>query len=257
MIKPYYDDGQITVYKGDARDLLPVLRADLIVADPPYNQTSLEWDKWPDGWPVAALGALNQGGSMWCFGSMRMFLDRVSEFQGWDFAQDLVWEKHNGSNFHADRFRRVHESIVHWYPTSTPWEQIYRNPVFTMDATKRTTRRKTRPTHMGNIDEGPYTSEDGGPRLMRSVQFVKSTHGYAIHPTQKPVNIIMPLLRYSCPPDGVVLDPFAGSLSTLVAAKELGLRAIGIEIDAQYIDPGLQRLCTPIEGGLFTQEPHS
>ena len=102
---------------------------------------------------------------------------------------------------------------------------------------------------MGEIDEGVYTSEDGGPRLMRSVQYVRSTHGYAVHPTQKPIGIITPLLRYSCPSDGIVLDPFAGSCSTLLAAKELGLRAIGIEIDKKYIDEGIRRLVTPIEGG--------
>ena len=246
-MKPYYDDGQTTIYHGDAREILPALQADLIVADPPYNQTSLKWDKWPEGWPSLALQAIAAHGSMWCFGSMRMFLDRSRDFAGWNFAQDLVWEKHNGSNFHADRFKRVHESIAQFYPAT--WAQVYRNPVFTLDATKRTTRRKARPPHMGEIDEGVYTSEDGGPRLMRSVQYVRSTHGYAVHPTQKPIGIITPLLRYSCPSDGIVLDPFAGSCSTLLAAKELGLRAIGIEIDKKYIDEGIRRLVTPIEGG--------
>jgi len=254
-MKPYYDDGQITVYQGDAREVVPKLqrRFDLIVADPPYGQTSLAWDKWPDSWPATVLRSLAPHGSMWCFGSMRMFLEHVSEFEGWSFAQDIVWEKHNGSNFHADRFRRVHESIVHYYPAESAWKDVYHNPVFTMDATARTVRRKQRPPHMGQIDEGAYESQDGGPRLMRSVQYVKSTHGYAIHETQKPVKIIMPLLRYSCPPDGVVLDPFAGSLSTLVAAKDLGLRAIGIEIDAAYIEDGIERITTPIEGGAFRE----
>jgi len=246
-MKPYYDDGQITIYHGDARDILPTLQADLIISDPPYNQTDLAWDKWPDGWPAMALQALTLRGSMWCFGSMRMFLDRRDEFVGWSFAQDIVWEKHNGSNFHNDRFRRVHESIVHYYPTSTGWGCVYHSPVFTMDATKRTARRKGRPPHTGHIDGSLYTSEDGGPRLMRSVQFVKSTHGYAVHPTQKPVGVILPLLNYSCPPDGVVIDCFSGSGSTLVAAKQLGYRAIGIEADAKWIEAAIERINTPIE----------
>lgn len=248
-MEPYYDDGQITIYHGDALEILPQLHADLIVADPPYNQTSLQWDKWPQGWPSLAKGVLEPHGSMWCFGSMRMFLERVDEFSGWNFAQDLVWEKHNGSSFHADRFKRVHESINHYYPGT--WGAVYKATVTTLDATKRAVRRKQRPPHMGEIDEGVYVSEDGGPRLMRSVQYVRSTHGYAVHPTQKPINIILPLLRYSCPPGGAVLDPFAGSLSTLVAAKELGLRAIGIEIDEKWIEMGMERLFLPIEGGPF------
>ena len=65
--------------------------------------------------------------------------------------------------------------------------------------------------HMGHIEAGSYTSEDGGPRLMRSVIEENNCHGCAVHPTQKPVNLLMPLIKYSCPPGGTVLDLFAGS----------------------------------------------
>jgi site-specific DNA-methyltransferase (adenine-specific) len=179
---------------------------------------------------------------MWCFGSMRMFMDKCDEFQAWKLAQDIVWEKHNGSSFHADRFRRVHESIVQFYPNGHCWEQIIHNTPHTHDAVKKTVRRKVRPPHMGHIDDGVYTSEDGGPRIMRSVRFVHSTHGYAIHPTQKPVAIILPLLQYSCLPDSVVVDPFGGSLSTLKACLELGLKGIAIEKDQAIIERGLANL---------------
>lgn len=246
MIQPYYQDEQIMIYHGDARDILPTLQADVIIADPPYGQTSLEWDVWPDGWPECARASLTHQGSMWCFGSLRMFMEHTGDFFAWSIAQDIVWEKQNGSNFHNDRFRRVHESIAQFYPTSTSWADVYHSPVFTLDATARTVRRKGRPPHMGEIGDGDYVSYDGGPRLMRSVQFVKSTHGYAIHPTQKPVGIIVPLLKYSCPPGGTVIDLFAGSCSTLIAAQQLGLRGIGIEIDRKWIDLGIDRLAPPL-----------
>jgi site-specific DNA-methyltransferase (adenine-specific) len=84
---------------------------------------------------------------------------------------------------------------------------------------------------MGEIEGSTYTSEDGGPRLMRSVIRCRSMHGRAIHETQKPVGILTPLIEYSCPPGGIVLDPFAGSGSTLEAACASGRDAIGIEID--------------------------
>jgi site-specific DNA-methyltransferase (adenine-specific) len=60
---------------------------------------------------------------------------------------------------------------------------------------------------------------------------VRNCHGYAIHPTQKPEGIIRPILSYSVPPGGTVVDCFAGSGTTLVVARELGMKAIGIEAD--------------------------
>jgi DNA modification methylase len=66
--------------------------------------------------------------------------------------------------------------------------------------------------------------------------------GNKLHPTQKPIGALKPLISTFCPPDGVVLDPFAGSGSTLVAAKQLGRRYIGFEIDAQHHRTATARL---------------
>jgi len=71
--KPYWTDGQVSLYLGDCREVLPAfgVTADCVVADPPYGETSLAWDRWPDGWLDAAAGVTS---SLWCFGSLRMFL---------------------------------------------------------------------------------------------------------------------------------------------------------------------------------------
>jgi site-specific DNA-methyltransferase (adenine-specific) len=87
---------------------------------------------------------------------------------------------------------------------------------------------------MGNIEAQAYVSEDGGPRLMRSVIYCRNEHGRAEHPTQKPVGIVKPLLLYSCPPSGIVLDCFAGSGTTGVVASEHGRSAILIEGKPKY-----------------------
>lgn len=244
-MKPYFDDGTVQLYLGDCREVLPALAlaADALVVDPPYGETSLTWDRWVDDWPTLAAAAAR---SMWCFGSMRMFLDHGGEFvaAGWKFSQDIVWEKHNGSGFHADRFKRVHESATHWYRGD--WTSQHKNVPVTNDAVKHVMRRKARPAHTGDIGAATYLSDDGGPRLMRSVQYVRSMHGRAIHPTEKPVGILDPLIRYACPPGGLVLDLFAVSGSTLDAARQAGRRAIGIEGDEKYAEAAAKRLSQPV-----------
>jgi site-specific DNA-methyltransferase (adenine-specific) len=236
-MKPYYEASGITIYHGDCREVLPALSAEVVVTDPPYAETSLKWDRWPDGWVSALPDSVR---SMWCFGSLAMFLDRRADFSGWSLAQEVVWEKHNGSNAAADRFRRVHELAVQWY--RGPWANVFKEPQFTADATKRQVRRKQKPTQWGAIDGVSYESIDGGPRQMRSVLQVRSCHGYAEHPTQKPLGILSPLIAYSAPVGGLVLDPFAGSGSTLVAAREANRRAIGIELEERYCEIAAQRL---------------
>lgn len=241
MTTPYWSDETCALYLGDCREVLPGLglTADLIVTDCPYGETSLTWDRWVTDWPTLAATASD---TLWCFGSMRMFLDHGREFAdaGWRFAQDIVWEKHNGSGFQNDRFKRVHEHALHWYRGD--WSGQHRDVQTTPDATARVVRTKGRPPQLGDLKRTAYVSEDGGPRLMRSVLQVRSMHGRAIAPTEKPVGILEPLIRYSCPPGGLVLDLFAGSGSTLEAARGCGRRAIGIEADEAQIERAAKRL---------------
>lgn len=238
-MKPYYEENGITIYHGDMREIAPSLVFQCVVTDPPYGETDLEWDRWVLDWPRYLLSSSLER-QLWCFGSMRMFLNKIDEFRPWKFAQDLVWEKHNGSGFHADRFKRVHEHVLHFY--TGEWASNHHQPVFTADATARTVRRKQRPQHMSPINAGSYSSEDGGPRLMRSVIYARSCHGSAYHPTQKPLEVIAPLIEYSCPPGGLVVDPFAGSGTTLLAARMLGRKAIGIEGREEYCEVAARRL---------------
>lgn len=227
------------LYRGDCLDILPLLdegSVDAIVTDPPYGDTSLAWDKRSHGWASASLRLLRPGGSMWVFGSFRYFADSFASnaFAGWKIAQDIVWEKHNGSSFHADRFKRVHELAVQFYPDGQTWRDTYKRPQYTLDATKKTVRRKKRPPHTGQIGAGHYVSEDGGPKLMRSVIYARSCHGFAVHPTQKPEDIVTPLLEFSAAPGANVFDPFMGSGSTGVACANTGRNFIGIELDPTY-----------------------
>jgi len=245
-MSPYYADDTVTLYHGDMRKVLPALdlRPDCIVTDPPYGETTLTWDRWPEGWAQTAAGSAS---SMWCFGSMRMFLDHRDEFETWKFGHDIVWEKHNGPGFTTDRFRRVHEHVVHWY--RGPWRAIEhtvpRQPA-TFDRKGRTAsaRQDDRAAHTGSIAARAYI--DDGMRLARSVLQIRSVRGDGRHPTEKPVELLDLLIRYACPPGGVVLDPFAGSGSTAVAARACGRRAVLIEAEERYCEAIARRLSAAV-----------
>lgn len=240
----------VEILIGDAREVMPRKAPfDMIIADPPYGDTSLAWDKRVHGWHSIARSCISPTGSMWVFGSLRYFLAEHEKFEaaGWRIAQEIVWEKHNGSGFHADRFKRVHEFAVHYYPASTPWADIYNDVQTTADATPRTVRRKKRPAHTGRIDQSHYVSQDGGPRIMRSVIPMRSCHGQAIHPTEKPVGLLQILIRTSCKPGGLVGDFFAGSGAAGEAAGHCDRHYVGCEIDPEYHTLASERLA----GSLF------
>jgi site-specific DNA-methyltransferase (adenine-specific) len=241
MTGPYYQDESVTLWHGDCREILASIELatfDAIVTDPPYGETSLDWDKWVDGWPSIVAPYAR---SMWCFGSMRMYLEHGHEFTDWRFSQDVVWEKHNGSGLHDDRFKRVHEHAVHWYQGD--WATLRHDTPTTPDAVARAVRKKARPAQwQGATGPNYYVSHDGGPRLMRSVIYAQSMHGQALNETEKPTGILEPLISYACPPGGVVLDPFAGSASTGAAARVLGRRAVLIEKREAQCEAAARRL---------------
>jgi site-specific DNA-methyltransferase (adenine-specific) len=261
MTTPYWQDQDtgLALYHGDMRDVLPELglQAELIVADPPFGETSLDWDRWPTGWLKVAAQHAN---SLWCFGSQRMFFDHLDEFRtDWTLSQDVighhedgrpvtgdvnvVWEKQNGSGFAKDRFKRVHEHALHWY--RGPWEQ-QRRDVPTEKAGRRGggdkgfKARVSSRDHLGKI--APQMWSGDGTRLMRSVIKVRNMHGRAINETQKPVGIVEPLIRYSCPSGGLVIDPMCGSGTVLEVARLLGLPAVGIEVRESQCEAAARRL---------------
>ncbi len=172
-----------------------------------------------------------------------MFLERRDEFTaaGWQLSQDVIWQKNNGTGFQADRFRRVHEHALHWY--RGPWAQIHHEaPRQPNDGPDQGAVRggANRVPHYGGLRRNTWV--DDGTRMVTSVMFAKNLRGVAIHPTEKPLPILQRLIEYGCPAGGVVLDPMAGSGSTLEAARLTGRRAIGIERFHPYARAAAQRL---------------
>lgn len=237
-VKPYFQDDSVTLYHGDFREVLPDVQGDVVIADPPYGETSLDWDTWPQGWPLAAMA---YGRSMWCFGSMRMFLDRWPEFATWRLSQDVVWEKHSGSGPVVDRFRRVHEHALHFYRGG--WADVYHETPRVISTGRnrgRAVLRRGGTPHRGAMDSQGW--EDDGTRVAPSVIYAPSAHGNAINETQKPVTVLENLIAYACPSGGLVVDLFAGSCSTLIAARNTGRRAVGVEKREEQCERAALRL---------------
>jgi site-specific DNA-methyltransferase (adenine-specific) len=224
-ITPYWSTESVTLYHGDMREVVPTLDVEpgVVIADPPYGETSLQWDRWPEGWPAVVAEHARQ---IWCFGSVRMWLARHGEFEtaGWRFAQDVVW--------HA----------LHWYQGS--WNDLYRDvprqpgrPDLNGRLTNKTPNHVV---HAGQIAASAYLY--GETVIMHSVIDAKNMNRKARHPTEKPVGILRPLIEFACPPGGLVLDPFAGSGSTAEAARAIGRRAVLIEGDERYCEVIARRL---------------
>ncbi len=85
--------------------------------------------------------------------------------------------------------------------------------------------------------ECAYLLAKGSPKLPQTTlgDVIHWTYsGNKLHPTQKPLSILLPLIKTFSAPDSIVLDPFSGSGSSLIAARQLGRNYLGIEMNAEY-----------------------
>lgn len=91
-----------------------------------------------------------------------------------------------------------------------------------------------------------WTNIPGPVRLfaLRWMGMLKGTerNDRRVHPTQKPVALMARIIKAYAPPDGPILDPYMGSGSTLRAAKDLGRKSIGVEVDERYCEIAAKRL---------------
>ncbi|HYF09522.1 MAG TPA: site-specific DNA-methyltransferase [Acetobacteraceae bacterium] len=235
----------VRILTGDCREVMEAEGPfDLIIADPPYADTSLAWDRKVHGWLKVAARSLKPTGSIWVFGSMRSLIGSSSEIARarLRYAQDIVWEKHNGSGFAADRFKRVHEHAVQFYRADALWSGVFNDVQRGVRTGPPKSKKAARqlPAHVNAIADVPY--DDDGSRILRSVIMPPSIRGRTIHPTEKPSALLEVLVRTSCPVGGLVGDFFAGSGAAGEACAMTGRHYVGCEIDAGMADKARGRL---------------
>ena len=227
------EDG-ITLYHADCRDVLSLLKdksVDLVLTDPPYPRLVGGHDRNAPGGVSKRHSVTKSVGMPWKIEPQEWLLEteRITKFGLQVFCSHhsvaivrslvklkpmclAVWYKRNSTPT-GKNLPRYTTEYIWWFNKS---------PGLKWDAFKST------------LFDVPVPC--GG--CMSKERF-KNSDGTTLHPTQKPVELIRQLLACG---GNLVLDPFAGSGTTLRAAKDLGQKAIGIEIELKYVKIAAQRL---------------
>lgn len=223
---------------GNAEQVLaPDFKTDLIFADPPYGITRLEYDKagfdTPLFWDFCRR-YLSATGVVVVTSVLKSGLKILeSAPRGW-FRYDLIWEKTHPTGFlNAKRQPlRNHELILVFSPVS---KHVY-NPQMTHGHVRKVSLAKHKKADesqvYGHAEKVDYDSTD---RYPKSVQVWKSdTQRSALHPNQKPVEMLRWIIRTYTNPGMMILDPVAGSGTTGVAALLEGRDCVLMEKNGDY-----------------------
>ena len=245
---PYFQDESCTIYHGDCRELLPeIASADLVLTDPPYGTTANQWDV-PIP-PSELAGLLRRFRTVVMTGSQPFSSEMVCADRE-RFRHEWIWIKDRGSNF-ANTVRepmKEHESVLVFSdPRWTYNKQMQQRVGGGLERVGYSFQNKAATENYRQFDREGRRNGDT-ERVPASWQFFARDTG--LHPTQKPLALMEYLvLTYSNSAD-LILDPYMGSGTTLRAAKDLGRKAIGIEIEERYCEIAAKRLAQAVLPGL-------
>ena len=210
MMKPYYQDDHATIYHADARELLPQLAFDVVVTDPPYGVSYVSnMAKTGKSKPIKGdedITLRNEIIEM-CDNVPMLVFGTWKQPKPEGTKQLLIWNK-TGVGFMGDLSMAWGPCHEEIYVIGEGWTGKRRSNVYSVNGL--TASCKERPNH----------------------------------PTPKPIPLMRQLIE-RCP-EGVIIDPFMGSGSTLRAAKDLNRQSIGIEIDEQYCEIAARRLAQEV-----------
>ena len=257
--KPYFERDGITIYHADARDVLPALAAgsvDLVLTDPPYGHNNNDANDLAsvreralgqvkrgeavigDARPIANDGVEANELVRWMFAEARRVLvpggccccccgggGPDPQFARWSlwldelisFKQMVIWDKGSlGMGWH---YRRCYETVL-----------VGEKP-------------------------GAACKWYGGLTTSNVVRVPKILPQAHEHPTAKPVALMAHFIRLHSQVGELILDPFMGAGTTLVAAKRLGRCAIGVELDERWCEDAAARLEYRAGHGARTDAP--
>lgn len=262
---------------------LPDESIDLIFADPPYwmrvegdlrrvegtvfdgcdddwdNQfeTNDDYADFSRDWLAECYRILKPSGSIWVIGSMQCIYTVggiMQDLKYW-FINDVVWHKKNPTpNFMGTRLNNSHETLI--WATKTKKSKFTFNyktaKELNTDTVSQEDYGRGIRKQLGSVWRIAVSS--GGERL-------KDDEGNKLHTTQKPEELLYRIIAISSKKDDIVLDPFAGTMTTGAIAKKLGRKYIMIEGSEKYCKYGRERIestgyeNSPIANAVFDIKP--
>lgn len=253
--KPY------RLYHGDCLEILGTLpenSIDLIFADPPYNLSNDgftcqngemvsvnkgDWDKsrgfdedyaFHFEWLNSCKRVLKTNGTLWFSGTYHSIYQCGHALQklGYHIINDITWFKPNASpNLSCRMFTASHETLV--------WA--------------KKTKKAKHTFHYEDMRAGEFPDDiiKVADKQMRSVWCIgtplKSEKTFGKHPAQKPVKLMERIILSSSNKGDIILDPFAGSSTTGVAALKHGRRFVGIEKEPAFVELSEKRLQSELQ----------
>lgn len=202
-MKPYYEEKGITIYHGDCREILPSLpKVDLVLTDPPYGSESFE--SWKRLGEVS-IACLPPGG--WCLA-----------YSGQTYWPEILSSVCASGMRYRWTTALLHNGGSDLRPLGEMLVEICWKPVFMFSK----------------------PGGNAGPGTLRFKDLVNGSGRFkGHHPWEQASRELGQLMKWF---DGKILDPFMGSGTTLRAAKDLGRKAIGIEIEEKYCEIAANRL---------------
>lgn len=230
---------------------IPSASIDCIFADPPYNlqlQGELrrpddtivdgvneDWDKFKSfqlydqfcrSWLKECHRLLRKNGTIWVIGSYHNIfrIGAILQDLGFWILNDIVWRKSNPMpNFKGRRFTNAHETLI-WAAKDADSKYCFNYQA------------------MKTLNDDIQMRSDWFLPLCTGHERLRNEHGLKLHPTQKPESLLYRVILSSTNIEDVVLDPFAGTGTTLAVAKKLQRRYIGIERHPDYMKAALRRV---------------
>jgi len=221
MLKPYFETENGKLYHGDCLEIMPQLEpVDLVVADPPYNFTTAS----------AGQGKLNPwadvvNSALWFSAWIRLALDRTETRSG------ALWQCCNWRT--VPTITKAVFDVGSQIESMLIWDKCWIGPGGC---------RGLRPSYemVALMCHKKFQIKNRG--IYDIQKFKWSSQKPTGHPAEKPLALMKWLIEISSCENAVVLDPFCGSGTTLVAAHSLGRRWIGVEMQEEYCEIASKRI---------------